>query len=152
MKTAIENGICMFDEAENYADGKSELELGRVLKELGIRRADFIITSKVLLTVLLRVLLSEFRRCSGARDLVQTIWGYRASSTCSLELSKTCLDLRHMQHHRGREGISTAFTAGVSRRCVCASSRYNQCVDHLGILRAAVTREYSSHSRNCARV
>ena len=37
----------MFDEAENYADGKSELELGRALKEFGIRRADFVITSKV---------------------------------------------------------------------------------------------------------
>ena len=48
VKTAIENGICMFDEAENYADGKSELELGRVLKELGVRRADFVITSKVI--------------------------------------------------------------------------------------------------------
>ena len=48
MKTAIENGICMFDEAENYADGRSELELGRVLKELGVRRADFVITSKVI--------------------------------------------------------------------------------------------------------
>ena len=45
MKTAIENGICMFDEAENYADGRSELELGRVLKEFGVRRADFVITS-----------------------------------------------------------------------------------------------------------
>ncbi|KZV71021.1 Aldo/keto reductase [Peniophora sp. CONT] len=47
VRTAIENGVCMFDEAENYADGKSELELGRVLKELGVRRADFIVTSKI---------------------------------------------------------------------------------------------------------
>ncbi|VDC05771.1 unnamed protein product [Peniophora sp. CBMAI 1063] len=47
VKTAIENGVCMFDEAENYAEGKSELELGRVFKELGVRRGDFVITSKV---------------------------------------------------------------------------------------------------------
>ncbi|TFY71803.1 hypothetical protein EVG20_g1206 [Dentipellis fragilis] len=47
VKTAIENGINMFDEAEAYSKGKSELELGRVLKELGVRRADYIITTKI---------------------------------------------------------------------------------------------------------
>ncbi|KAA1471468.1 Aldo/keto reductase [Dentipellis sp. KUC8613] len=47
VKTAIENGINMFDEAETYSKGKSELELGRVLKELGVRRADYIITTKI---------------------------------------------------------------------------------------------------------
>ncbi|TFY83355.1 hypothetical protein EWM64_g673 [Hericium alpestre] len=47
IKTAIENGINMFDEAEAYAKGESERELGRVLQELGIRRADFILTTKI---------------------------------------------------------------------------------------------------------
>ncbi|TFY80497.1 hypothetical protein EWM64_g3511 [Hericium alpestre] len=47
VKTAIENGINMFDEAEEYSKGNSERELGRVLKELGIRRADYVITTKI---------------------------------------------------------------------------------------------------------
>ncbi|KAI0033952.1 NADP-dependent oxidoreductase domain-containing protein [Vararia minispora EC-137] len=47
VKTALENGINMFDEAESYAGGKSEEELGRVLKELGVRRADLILTTKI---------------------------------------------------------------------------------------------------------
>ncbi|THH18260.1 hypothetical protein EW146_g2679 [Bondarzewia mesenterica] len=47
IRTAFENGINMFDEAENYSDGKSELELGRVIKELGFRRTDLVITTKL---------------------------------------------------------------------------------------------------------
>ncbi|KAI0323021.1 Aldo/keto reductase [Amylostereum chailletii] len=47
VKTALENGINMFDEAEAYAAGNSEKELGRVLKELGVRRADLILTTKI---------------------------------------------------------------------------------------------------------
>ncbi|KAI0272781.1 NADP-dependent oxidoreductase domain-containing protein [Gloeopeniophorella convolvens] len=47
IKTAIENGINMFDEAEAYAGGKSESELGRVIKELGVRRSDLILTTKI---------------------------------------------------------------------------------------------------------
>ncbi|KAI0033953.1 Aldo/keto reductase [Vararia minispora EC-137] len=52
VKTALENGINMFDEAENYTGGKSEREMqvkvnGRVLRELKVRRSDIVITSKV---------------------------------------------------------------------------------------------------------
>lgn len=47
IKTAFENGINMFDEAENYADGQSEIEMGRVIKELGLRRTDLVVTTKL---------------------------------------------------------------------------------------------------------
>ena len=47
IKVAFENGINMFDTAEGYAKGKSELEMGRVIKELGFRRNDLIITTKL---------------------------------------------------------------------------------------------------------
>lgn len=47
IKTAFENGINMFDEAEGYASGNSEKELGRVIKELGLRRTDIIVTTKL---------------------------------------------------------------------------------------------------------
>ncbi|KAI0080920.1 Aldo/keto reductase [Panus rudis PR-1116 ss-1] len=47
IKTAFENGINMFDTAEAYAQGNSEREMGRVIKELGLRRTDLIITTKL---------------------------------------------------------------------------------------------------------
>jgi len=47
MKLAFENGINMFDTAEAYAAGKSESEMGRVIKELGWRRSDIIVTTKI---------------------------------------------------------------------------------------------------------
>jgi voltage-dependent potassium channel beta subunit len=47
IKTAFEAGINMFDTAESYADGKSELEMGRVIRELGLRRTDLVITTKI---------------------------------------------------------------------------------------------------------
>ncbi|KAG1716201.1 hypothetical protein ID866_941 [Astraeus odoratus] len=47
IKVAFENGINMFDTAEGYAKGKSETEMGRVIKELGYRRSDLIITTKI---------------------------------------------------------------------------------------------------------
>jgi len=47
MKTAFEHGINMFDTAEAYAKGKSEEEIGRVIRELGLRRTDLIITTKL---------------------------------------------------------------------------------------------------------
>lgn len=37
----------MIDTAEAYAKGKSEREVGRAIKELGYRRSDWIITTKV---------------------------------------------------------------------------------------------------------
>ncbi|KAF9072955.1 NADP-dependent oxidoreductase domain-containing protein [Rhodocollybia butyracea] len=47
MKTAFDNGINLIDTAEAYANGQSELEIGRVIKELGWRRTDIIITTKI---------------------------------------------------------------------------------------------------------
>ncbi|KAF8167230.1 NADP-dependent oxidoreductase domain-containing protein [Crassisporium funariophilum] len=47
VQTAFEAGINMFDTAEAYAAGKSEQEMGRVIKELGLRRTDLIITTKL---------------------------------------------------------------------------------------------------------
>ncbi|KAF5361682.1 hypothetical protein D9758_007388 [Tetrapyrgos nigripes] len=47
IKTAFEHGINMFDTAEIYSNGKSEEEMGRAIKELGYRRSDLIITSKL---------------------------------------------------------------------------------------------------------
>jgi voltage-dependent potassium channel beta subunit len=47
IKTAFDAGINMFDTAEAYAAGKSELEMGRVIKELGLRRTDLVITTKI---------------------------------------------------------------------------------------------------------
>lgn len=47
VKTALENGINMFDEAEAYSKGESEVEMGRVLKELNVRRSDIVLTTKI---------------------------------------------------------------------------------------------------------
>lgn len=67
IKVAFDNGINMFDTAEAYAGGKSELEMyvpipcqnlfsinehatksrGRVIKELGLRRTDLVVTTKL---------------------------------------------------------------------------------------------------------
>ncbi|KIJ94372.1 hypothetical protein K443DRAFT_642100 [Laccaria amethystina LaAM-08-1] len=47
IKTAFDAGINMFDTAEAYAAGKSELEMGRVIRELGLRRTDLVITTKI---------------------------------------------------------------------------------------------------------
>lgn len=47
IKTAFDNGINMFDTAEAYAKGQSELEMGRVIKELNLRRTDLVITTKL---------------------------------------------------------------------------------------------------------
>ncbi|KAK1231093.1 hypothetical protein PQX77_005795 [Marasmius sp. AFHP31] len=47
IKTAFENGINMFDTAEAYNKGECEIELGRIIKELGYRRTDLVITTKL---------------------------------------------------------------------------------------------------------
>jgi len=47
VKTAFENGINMFDTAEGYAAGNSEIEIGRVIRELGLKRSELIITTKI---------------------------------------------------------------------------------------------------------
>ncbi|RXW23071.1 hypothetical protein EST38_g2772 [Candolleomyces aberdarensis] len=47
IKIAWENGINMFDTAEVYAQGKSELEMGRVIRELNLPRHELVITTKL---------------------------------------------------------------------------------------------------------
>ncbi|KAJ6591417.1 NADP-dependent oxidoreductase domain-containing protein [Mycena sp. CBHHK59/15] len=47
VKLAFENGINCFDTAEGYTKGKSEIEMGRVLKELGYKRSDLVISTKI---------------------------------------------------------------------------------------------------------
>jgi len=47
IKAAFDNGINMFDTAEAYAKGQSELEMGRVIKELNLIRTDLVITTKL---------------------------------------------------------------------------------------------------------
>ncbi|KAF9258137.1 voltage-gated potassium channel beta-2 subunit [Marasmius fiardii PR-910] len=47
IKVAFENGINMFDTAEAYNKGECEKEFGRVFKELGFRRTDLVITTKL---------------------------------------------------------------------------------------------------------
>ncbi|KAG6833273.1 hypothetical protein H0H87_009448 [Tephrocybe sp. NHM501043] len=47
IKTAFDAGINMFDTAEAYAGGESEIEMGRVIKELGLRRTDLVVTTKL---------------------------------------------------------------------------------------------------------
>lgn len=47
IKQALDNGINFFDTANIYSDGTSEEFLGRALKELGVKRSDVVIASKV---------------------------------------------------------------------------------------------------------
>ncbi|KAG8721842.1 hypothetical protein FRC08_009643 [Ceratobasidium sp. 394] len=47
VKLAFESGINMIDLAESYSKGESEREVGRVIEELGIRRSDLILSSKI---------------------------------------------------------------------------------------------------------
>ncbi|KAI9219393.1 NADP-dependent oxidoreductase domain-containing protein [Blastocladiella britannica] len=51
MKTAYELGVNFFDTAEAYADGKSEIEMGKAIKrlgeELGAKRSDVVVSTKL---------------------------------------------------------------------------------------------------------
>jgi len=47
MQAAFEAGINMFDTAEGYEAGECEKEMGRVIRELGWRRTDLIISTKI---------------------------------------------------------------------------------------------------------
>ncbi|KAJ7191697.1 NADP-dependent oxidoreductase domain-containing protein [Mycena pura] len=47
IQTAFESGINMFDTAEAYAKGQSEIEMGRAIKELKYRRSDLVISTKI---------------------------------------------------------------------------------------------------------
>ena len=47
MKTAFENGINTFDTAEVYSNGKSEISMGKAIKNLGWRRSDVVLITKI---------------------------------------------------------------------------------------------------------
>lgn len=47
MKTAYDNGVNFFDNAEAYAGGKSELVMGKILKKMNWDRTTYIVSSKV---------------------------------------------------------------------------------------------------------
>lgn len=47
LKLAFENGVNMIDVAEGYAEGNCEREIGKAIKELGHRRTDWIVTTKI---------------------------------------------------------------------------------------------------------
>lgn len=47
MQTAFDAGINFFDNAEGYSGGQSEIEMGRVIKELNWDRRDIIISTKL---------------------------------------------------------------------------------------------------------
>jgi len=47
LKVAFENGINMIDLAEGYAEGNCEREVGQAIKDLGYRRSDWIVTTKI---------------------------------------------------------------------------------------------------------
>jgi voltage-dependent potassium channel beta subunit len=47
MKTAYDNGINFFDNAEAYASGKSEIVMGNILKKMNWDRSTYIVSSKV---------------------------------------------------------------------------------------------------------
>lgn len=47
MKQAYDLGINMFDTAEVYAAGQSEIDMGRAVKRLGCKRSDLVISTKI---------------------------------------------------------------------------------------------------------
>ncbi|KAK3936419.1 NADP-dependent oxidoreductase domain-containing protein [Diplogelasinospora grovesii] len=47
LQTAWDNGIQTFDTAETYANGASEVEMGRALKELDWPRDEYVLTTKI---------------------------------------------------------------------------------------------------------
>ena len=46
MKLAYDKGVNFFDNAETYANGKSEIVMGEILKKMGWERSSFIVSSK----------------------------------------------------------------------------------------------------------
>lgn len=47
MKTAYDNGVIFFDNAEAYAGGRSEMVMGAILKKMGWTHDTFVVSSKV---------------------------------------------------------------------------------------------------------
>ncbi|GAA5822929.1 hypothetical protein JCM11251_004427 [Rhodosporidiobolus azoricus] len=47
IKTALDHGVNFFDNAEVYSNGESEIQMGRVFKELEVKRSDIVVSTKV---------------------------------------------------------------------------------------------------------
>ncbi|BGP45943.1 hypothetical protein JCM10450v2_001778 [Rhodotorula kratochvilovae] len=47
IKKALDHGVNFFDNAEVYANGQSEIEMGRVFKELDVDRSQIVVSTKV---------------------------------------------------------------------------------------------------------
>ena len=47
MKTAFDHGVNFFDNAEAYADGQAETMMGRVIRRLGWKRSDLVLSTKI---------------------------------------------------------------------------------------------------------
>ena len=47
MAAAWENGVNFFDNAEGYAEGNAEVVMGNVLKKMGWKREDFVVSTKI---------------------------------------------------------------------------------------------------------
>ena len=47
MKAAYDTGVNFFDCAEGYADGESEIAMGKAIKKYGWKRNDLVISTKV---------------------------------------------------------------------------------------------------------
>jgi len=49
VKKALELGINYFDTGEFYAEGESEINLGKAFKKIGIRREELVVATKIFL-------------------------------------------------------------------------------------------------------
>ncbi|KAJ3291203.1 ATP-sensitive inward rectifier potassium channel 1, partial [Rhizoclosmatium sp. JEL0117] len=47
LKEAYDNGINFFDNAEGYANGKSEIAMGNAIKKFGWKRSSYVISTKI---------------------------------------------------------------------------------------------------------
>lgn len=47
MRAAFEHGVNFFDNAEAYADGNAEIVMGNVIKKVGWRREDLVVSTKI---------------------------------------------------------------------------------------------------------
>lgn len=47
ISTAFDAGVNFFDNAETYSDGKAELIMGQAFKELGYKRSELVVTTKI---------------------------------------------------------------------------------------------------------
>ena len=74
VRQAVDAGINLFDTANVYADGRSEIMLGQALRNLGVARDDIVIATKV-------------ASAMGARDLCRAISSSRWPRTNALFVS-----------------------------------------------------------------